>query len=126
MDGSLKSSIKMSIITEFIEIIGTKGSKKVETLIDTSAESNYISERRFKEFEKIGILNFYETYVSIAGSREKQLKLAFVFKEVKIRNAILSEPEFIFVDSIDYDAIIGVEVLQTGGFLIDMKTDQLK
>jgi len=116
----------MSIITEFIEIIGTKGSKKVEALIDTGAEGNYISERRFKEFEKIGILNFRETYVSLPGSREKQSKPALVFKEVKIRNALLSEPEFIFVDSIDYDAIIGVEVLQTVGFLIDMKTDQLK
>ena len=49
-----------------------------------------------------------------------------IFKEVKIRNAILSEPEFIFVDSMDYDAVIGVEVLQTVGFLIDMREDQLK
>jgi len=116
----------MSIITEFIEIIGTKGSKKVEALIDTGAEGNYISERRFNEFEKIGILNFSETYVSLPGSREKQFKPAFIFKEVKIRNALLSEPEFIFIDSIDYDAIIGVEVLQTMGFLIDMRADRLR
>jgi len=126
MGRSLKSSIKMSINTEFIEIIGTNGSKKVEALIDTGAEGNYINRRRFNEFEKIGILNFRETYVSLPGSREKQFKPAFIFKEVKIRNAILSEPEFIFVDSIDYDAVIGVEVLQTVGFLIDMKTDRLK
>jgi len=116
----------MSIITEFIEIIGTNGSKKVEALIDTGAEGNYIDRRRFNEFEKIGTLGFHETYVSLPGSRQKQFKPAFIFKEVKIRNAILSEPEFIFVDSLDYDAIIGVEVLQIMGFLVDMREHQLK
>jgi predicted aspartyl protease len=95
-------------------------------LIDTGAEGNYISERSSKQFESIGILKFYETLVSIAESREKESKIAFLFKEVKILNAALSGPEFIILDGIDYEAIIGVEVLQMMGFSIDMRADRLK
>ncbi|EQB71813.1 MAG: hypothetical protein AMDU4_FER2C00172G0009, partial [Ferroplasma sp. Type II] len=87
---------------------------------------NYISERSAKEFERIRISCFRETYVSLAGSREKELKTAFIFKEVKMLNVILSEPEFIILDGIDYDAIIGVEVLQIMGLSIDMRADRLK
>ena len=116
----------MGIITEIIEIVGTNVSKKVEALIDTGAEGNYISERSSKEFERIGISGLRETYVSLAGSREKELKTAFIFKEVKMLNVILSEPEFIILDGIDYDAIIGVEVLQIMGLSIDMRADRLK
>ena len=39
---------------------------------------------------------------------------------------MLSEPEFIILDGIDYDAIIGVEVLQIMGSSIDMRGDKLK
>ena len=123
---SLKTFSRTGIITEIIGIVGTNASKKVEALIDTGAEGNYISERSSNQFENIGMSGLHETYVSIAGSREKELKTVFIFKGIKMLNSMLSEPEFIILDGIDYDAIIGVEVLQIMGLSIDMRADKLK
>ena len=86
---SLKSFSRTGIITEIIGIVGTNASKKVEALIDTGAEGNYISERSSNEFESIGIYGLHETYVSIAGSREKELKTIFIFKGIKMLNNVI-------------------------------------
>lgn len=115
----------MGIITETVEVTGVRGTIKVEALIDTGAEGNYINELLADRFERIGIIRFYDTEVSIAGSREKEMKIAFVFKELKLLETRLVEPEFIVFDGIDYDAVIGVEVLQTLGLNIDMRSDKL-
>lgn len=115
----------MGIITEFIEVTGVWSTIKVEALIDTGAEGNYINEILAEKFEKLGIVRFYDTEVSIAGSREKELKTSLVFKELQLLGIKFAEPEFIIFDGIDYDAVIGVEILQILGLNIDMRLDKL-
>ncbi|MHB1709679.1 MAG: hypothetical protein ACYCT2_09430 [Thermoplasmataceae archaeon] len=60
----------MGIITEIVEVTGVRGTIKVEAIIDIGAEGNYINELLADRFERIGIIRFYDTEVSIAGSRE--------------------------------------------------------
>ena len=43
----------MSVITSQLEVVGKREKKKVEALIDTGAEGNYINDRLF-----FGILGF--------------------------------------------------------------------
>ncbi len=102
----------MGIITEFIEVSGIYSTIKVEALIDTGAEGNYINEILAEKFKKLGIIKkIYNTEVSIAGSREKELKTVLVFKELQLLGIRFAEPEFIIFDGIGYDAVIGVEIL---------------
>ena len=78
-----KGVLSLGLFLEPIEIVGTKSSIRLEALIDTGAEGNYIR----------------------------------------------GQTKFILLNDIDYDAMIGVKVMQTMGMDINMNlsenTDQL-
>ena len=43
----------------------------------------------------------------------KEMHGSLTFRNLKLNGVIVSEPEFIILDNIDFPAIIGVEILQT-------------
>lgn len=113
----------MGVITSQLEVVGMRGSKKVEVLIDTGAEGNYINEKLFLDFWELGITDLAETFISLPGVYEKDKKDILFFSEIRVPDMVVSDPcltGFIFINDIDYDAIIGVELLEKVGAIIDM------
>ncbi len=56
----------------------------------------------------------------------KEMHGSLTFRNLKLNGVIVSEPEFIILDNIDFPAIIGVEILQTIGLKLDFRTDTLR
>ncbi|MGP6238893.1 hypothetical protein ACNF40_00555 [Cuniculiplasma sp. SKW4] len=48
------------------------------------------------------------------------------FEYLKLNGIIISEPEFIILENIDFPAIIGVEILQMIGLKLDFITDTMR
>jgi predicted aspartyl protease len=112
----------MSVITSQLEVVGKREKKKVEALIDTGAEGNYINDRLFLEFWDLGITNLGETFVSLPGVHGEDKKDVLFFREIRVPNMTLSYSSltgFIVISDIDYDAIIGIEVMERVGAIID-------
>ena len=119
--------LSLGLILEWIEIVGTNSSIKLEALIDTGAEGNYIrGNAGMKEkIESLGFYSFNETDVSMPRIREPKTYIEYKFLELRFLGQIITFPQFIVMDDIDYDAIIGVEVMQTLGLNIDMSSDKI-
>jgi predicted aspartyl protease len=119
--------LRLGLFLESIEIVGTRASIELEALIDTGAEGNYVrgNARTKKRFEGLGYHFFKETDVSMPRRRKPKVYVQYTFSELRFLGQILLYPEFILMNDIDYDAIIGVEVMQIMGLDIDMWTHKL-
>ena len=117
----------MGLIIDQIEIKGTIKSVKVSALIDSGAEGNYISVVLPNGIrpEQLGFVSYGEIPVSILGSSIRELRSSLTFENLKLNGVILSEPEFIILENIDFPAIIGVEILQMIGLKLDFRTDTM-
>lgn len=117
----------MGLFLEPIEIVGILDSIRLEALIDTGAEGNYIrgNARTKKGFEKLGYHFFKETDVSMPRQRKPSIYVQYTFSELRLLERTILYPEFILMNDIDYDAIIGVEVMQMMGLDINMWTHKL-
>ena len=51
---------------------------------------------------------------------------SLTFKNLTLNGVMISDPEFIIVDNIDFPAIIGVEILQMIWLKLDFRTDTLR
>ena len=107
----------MGLIIDQIEIKGTIKSVKVSALIDSGAEGNYISAVLPNGIrpEQLGFVSYGEIPVSIPGLSIRELHGSLTFENLKLNGVIVSEPEFIILENIDFPAIIGVEILQMIG-----------
>ena len=56
----------------------------------------------------------------------KEMHGSLTFRNLKLNGVIVSEPEFITLDNIDFPAIIGVEILQTIELKLYFKTDTMR
>ncbi len=118
----------MGLIIEQVEIKGTVKSVKVSALIDSGAEGNYIGAELPNGIrpEQLGFISYGEIPVSIPGSSIRELHGSLTFENLKLNGVILSEPEFIILENIDFPAIIGVEILQMIGLKLDFRTDTMR
>ena len=118
----------MGLIIDNIEIRGTNRSLKMNALIDSGAEGNYISEILPNGLRPIqlGFVSYSEIPVSIPGSSSAELHGALTFESLTLNGVVISEPEFIVLDNIDFPAIIGVEILQMLGLSLDFRTDVIR
>ena len=118
----------MGLIIEQVEIKGTVKSFKVSALIDSGAEGNYISTELPNAIrpEQLGFTSYGEIPVSILGSSFRDMHGSLTFKNLTLKGVVISDPEFMIVDNIDFPAIIGVEILQMIGLKLDFRTDTLR
>ncbi len=56
----------------------------------------------------------------------KEMHGSLTFINLKLNGVIVSEPEFIILENIDFPAIIGVEILQTIELKLYFKTDTMR
>jgi predicted aspartyl protease len=118
----------MGLFIEQIEVKGTSKSAKFSALIDSGAEGKYINAVLPSGIrpEQLGFMSYGEIPVSIPGSSSKELHGSLTFEYLKLNGIIISEPEFIILENIDFPAIIGVEILQMIGLKLDFRTDTMR
>ena len=118
----------MGLIIDQIEIKGTIKSIKVPDLIDSGAEGKYICAVLLNGIkpEQLGFISYSEIPVSIPGSSFRDMHGSLTFKNLTLNGVVVSDPEFIILDNIDFPAIIGVEILQMTGLKLDFRTDTMQ
>jgi len=101
-------------IKEEVKIVGTFKTKRIEALFDTGAYRNYIK-RELSDGDTVESIG-YNTYegeqrVILADMRESKGE-KIRFKELRIKSLSEKEPEFIIMDNLLEDVIIGVYLMQ--------------
>ncbi len=92
-------------------------------MFDTGAEGNYINYKI--SADEIGFEVYSLSCVSILTKRNPELADTYVFKRLKILTGYISGAEFVCLKNLDFDIIIGVEVMQLLGLSLDMSTDKI-
>ena len=113
----------MRLIIETIEVIGSKKSQKFEALFDTGADTNFISDRI--SADELGFKKYHQTYISVPTKCNSELGNTYIFNQLKILTAYVSDSEFISLKNIEYDVIIGVDVMQLLWLKLDMSADKI-
>ena len=92
-------------------------------MFDTCAEGNYINYKISSD--ELGFKNSYQSRVSIPKKRNSELADTYIFKRLKILTGCISDAEFICLKNLDFDIIIGVEIIQLLGLSLYMSTDKI-
>jgi predicted aspartyl protease len=101
-------------IKEEVKIVGTLKTKSIKALFDTGAYRNYIK-RELSDGDTVESIG-YNTYegeqrvilADMSESKGEKIK----FKELRIKSLSEKEPEFIIMDNLLEDVIIGVYLMQ--------------
>ena len=56
----------------------------------------------------------------------KEMHGSLTFINLKLNGVIVSDPELIILENIDFPAIIGVKILQMTGLKLDFRTDTMR
>lgn len=121
-------SDKMGIIREEIEIIGTRKRKRILALFDSGAYKNYIK-RELKDgdnAEEIGFHVFIGRHRVILANGDIATGEIVKFKEMVIKGHSISEPNFVIMDNLFEDVIIGVEIMQKLGLTLEPQNEMVK
>jgi len=118
----------MGLIIEQIEVKGTSKSAKFSALIDSGAEGNYINAVLPGGIrpEQLGFVFYGEIPVSFPVTLSKDLHGSSTFEYLKLDGIVVSEPEFLILENMDFPAIIGLEILQMIGLKLDFRTDTMR
>lgn len=113
----------MGAIREEVEIIGVRKSKKIQALFDSGAYRNYIR-RQLTDGEKVEDIGFHifegiHRVILANGNIAEGEKVRF--REIKIEDCSVREPEFVIMDNLIEDVIIGVYLMQE----LDINLDPL-
>lgn len=117
----------MGFVRENVEIVGTIKNKQILALFDTGAYRNYIRRELFdgETPDDIGFHTFEGTKEIILANGNLIPGDWVRFKEVHIADVCLKDPLFIIVDDLTWDIIIGVELMQKLGVVVDPPHEKL-
>ncbi|MBU4374207.1 MAG: retropepsin-like domain-containing protein [Euryarchaeota archaeon] len=117
----------MGTIKEEIELVGTRKSKRIIALFDSGAHRNYI--RKMLEdgdrAEDIGFHIFEGTHRAILANGDIAVGEKVRFKIIRIKECSFGEPEFIIMENLIADAIIGVNLMQRLGITLDPLNERI-
>jgi predicted aspartyl protease len=118
----------MGTIREKIELIGTRKRKKITALFDTGACRNYI--RKMLEdgdrTEDIGFHIFEGIHRAILANGDIAVGEKVRFKIIRIKGISFKEPEFVIMENLIEDMIIGVDLMQKLGLTLDPSNEKIK
>ena len=118
----------MGIIRKEIEIIGTRKSKRITALFDTGAYRNYVR-REFwdgESIEDIGFHVFEGTHRVLLANGNIATGERVRFKEIRIEERSINEQRFVIMDDLIEDVIIGVELMQHLGVVLDLPNENIR
>ena len=117
----------MGRIREEIELTGTSKCKKILALFDTGAAQNYIRRELTDgdNVENIGYHIFLGEHRAILANGDIALGEKVRFKAVNIKEHKVIEPEFIIMDNLTEDSIIGVNLMQRLRVTLDLSNEEI-
>lgn len=118
----------MGEIREEIEITGIRKSKKIVALFDSGAQRNYIRkilEDGDRVDENIGFHIFYGIHNPILANTDVTVGERVKFKKIHIKERSFEDPEFIVMEKLFVDAIIGSKLMQKLGIILDLPNKRI-
>ncbi|MFB0556528.1 MAG: aspartyl protease family protein [Dehalococcoidia bacterium] len=111
----------MGNIREEVELVGTLKSKRLLALFDSGAYRNYVRRTLTdgENIEDVGFHIFEGTHNAILANGDVATGERVRFREARIKQCKVNEPEFIIMDNLLEDMIVGVRLMQRLGILLD-------
>lgn len=118
----------MGTIRSTIELTGLQKAKALIAMIDTGATRNYLPTnfRDGEMVEDIGLVEFRGKGRVIMANQTEAEGMFVRFIRLKILDEVVENPEFVILDGLKEDAIIGVLLLQSLNAFIDMEKETLE
>ncbi len=115
----------MGEISEKIQITGTRQSKDLTALLDSGAQRNYVRSELFDgtKADEIGFTKYQGKHTTILANQTLADGIRVNFIHLKVGELYLDEPEFIVMDDLNKDAIIGSAVMQQLKLILDFTSD---
>jgi hypothetical protein len=111
----------MGKIKKEIEIVGLKGSKKVEALFDSGAGGNVVRQI-FSDgvsAEDLGFTKYrFPGKIRLGDNRFKRAEF-IAFPKLVIDNVPVEKPEMAIMKDLPYDVIIGAYLMQSIGIILN-------
>jgi hypothetical protein len=117
----------MGLIREEIELVGVEKSKKIAALFDSGARRNYIR-RRFEDGESVDDIGFhvYEgAHEAVLADESTAKGVRVRFKELRMRGRVVANPQFVILENLVEDMIIGAGFMQEFGIVLDPPNESL-
>ena len=118
----------MGLIREEIELVGVEKSKKIAALFDSGARRNYIK-RRFEDGESVDDIGFhvYEgVHEAVLADESTAKGIRVRFKELRMRGRVVANPQFVILENLVEDMIIGAGFMQEFGIVLDPPRESLE
>lgn len=117
----------MGYIRGEIEIVGMNKTKKILALFDSGAHRNYLrSELEDGETpDGIGFHIYAGKHDAIMANGELAPGVMVKFKELRINEHTINEPSFVVMENMYEYAIIGAELMQELGVVLDPRNHEL-
>jgi hypothetical protein len=118
----------MGFIREEIELVGVEKSKRIAALFDSGARRNYIR-RRFEDGESVDDIGFhvYEgEHEAVLADESTAKGLRVRFKELRMRGRVMANPQFVILENLVEDMIIGSGFMQEFGVVLDPPRESLE
>jgi len=117
----------MGFIREEIELVGVEKSKRISALFDSGARRNYIR-RRFEDGESVDDIGFhvYEgAHEALLADESTAKGVRVRFKELRMRGRVVANPQFVVLENLVEDMIIGAGFMQEFGIVLDPPNESL-
>jgi len=118
----------MGLIFLDIEIVGTRKSKTLLALFDSGSYRNFIRSRNIFDNETpddIGFHTFEGTSLSFLADGRSLNVESVRFKELHIPQITIKNPLFLVMDNLSWDVIIGAELMQKEGIVLDPPNEKI-
>jgi len=115
-------------IRQELEIIGVRKSKWVSALFDSGAYRNYIKRELTdgETVEDIGFHIFEGIHRAILANGEVVEGEKVRFRQMKIKDCSVKEPEFVIMDDLFEDVIVGVYLMQKAGITLNPPNETIE
>ena len=111
-----------------IKIVGTRKSKVVTALFDSGAYRNYIRSENMYDGETPDDIGFhvFEGTEDVFPADGRPVKVDLIrFKKVSFNGITIEEPLFCVMRDLNWDAIVGVEIMQKFGIILDLENHRI-
>ena len=118
----------MGSIWRDIKVTGTRKSKLIQALFDSGSYSNFIRSESVYDGETpddIGFHIFEGTKEAILADGRTTPADMIRFREIDIEGMKIIEPRFLVMKNLSWDVIIGTELMQQLGIILDMHSDKI-
>lgn len=117
----------MGTIRENIVLKGTEKKKMIYALFDSGASGNYIRNvfRDGDKAENIGFHFYAGRFEIILADGSESHGERVVFKEIEIGGHVLKEVEFVLLNNMTEDAIVGAPLMQKFNITLDLPNEKI-